>query len=144
MRTTVTATILAAALAGCAGETYTRGNLVEDRDLAELAVGASTAQDVLAVLGTPTTVAAFDDRTWYYIGQRTEHVSFFEPEIIDRRVVIVSFDEQGRLTAMDERTLEDGQEVEFVSRQTPTLGREMTFLEQMLGNIGRFNPGTQE
>ncbi|MCB9957613.1 MAG: outer membrane protein assembly factor BamE [Rhodospirillaceae bacterium] len=134
------AVALAVGLGGCGGDIRTRGHLVEDRNLAELTVGQSTAEDVLQTLGTPSTVAPFDDHTWYYIGQREEQTAFFRPEVLERRVVMVRFDEAGVLSEMGERTLDDAEDVALVNRETPSLGREMGFLEQMLGNIGRFNP----
>ncbi len=135
---------LAVAVTACAPIRATRGNIVEDEKLAELAVGSSTVNDVLDVLGSPTTVGTFNERVWYYIGQRTERMSFFEPDIIERRVLMVAFDETGVLQQMEERGLDDAQDVELVERETPTLGRRITFFEQMFGNLGRFSPAGEE
>ena len=142
VRSAVIASLLVG-LTACGGDVQTRGHLVEDRFLADLDVGTSTVDQVLSVLGSPTTVAPFDQQTWYYIGHREEQTAFFRPEVLERRVVIVRFDDTGILSELGERTLEDGEELEMVERETPSLGREMTFLEQMLGNIGRFNPTAQ-
>ena len=132
--------LLASTLAACDSEVRTRGHVVEDRHLATLAVGSTTAEEVLLTLGTPSTVAPFDERTWYYIGQTEAQTAFFRPEVLDRRVVVVRFDQAGVLSELGERTLDDAERIAIVERETPSLGREMTFLEQMLGNIGRFNP----
>lgn len=130
---------LAGLVAACSPVTNTRGNLVEDVRLSEIEAGVSTVDDVLFVLGSPSTVAPFDENTWYYIGQVTEKVAFYNPEIIDRRVVKLTFDDTGLLAAIEDLSLEEGQEVDLVARETPTRGREITFLEQMIGNLGRFN-----
>ena len=140
----LTAIGLAVAAAACSPIKATRGNIVENERVAELQVGASTVDDVLDVLGTPSTVGTFDDRIWYYIGERTERMSFFEPEIIERRILMVAFDDFGVLQQLEERDLEHGEEVVLVERETPTLGRRITFFEQMFGNLGRFNPGDDE
>ena len=132
------------AAAACAPIADNRGHMVDPVDLTQLTPGVSTANDVVAVLGSPTTVGTFDDRNWYYIGQRIERVAFFEPEVTERRVVAVRFAEDGTLDTIEELGVEDGQEVEMVSRETPTLGREITFFEQIFGNLGRFNTETQE
>lgn len=129
---TVTATV------ACAPIVETRGFLVDDDRVAEIAPGQSTARHVLGVLGTPTSVAPFDDRTWFYIGQRTERLAFFAPEVTERRVLVLRFDETGLLDHMDELSADEGQYVELVERETPTLGRRITFLEQIIGNLGRF------
>lgn len=139
LATCCVAALLAAALAACAATTATRGNLVENDKLAQIRVGASSMNDVAGVLGTPSTVSTFDPRIWYYIGQRTEKFAFFDPEVTERRVLEVRFDDAQVVQDVRELSLADGQQVELVERQTPTLGRQMTFFEQMLGNLGRFN-----
>ena len=130
--------LTAAAGMACSPIVDTHGFLVDDERLAGITPGQSTARDVLGALGTPTSVAPFDDRTWLYIGQRTEKVAFFAPEVTERRVLVLRFDETGLLAAMEDLSTEDGQYVELVERETPTLGREVTFLEQVIGNLGRF------
>ena len=130
----------AVSLGACSHGVQVNGQYIEDHDLAPLRVGESHATEVLEALGTPTAVSTFDERTWYYIGQLSERRAFMDPDIIDRRVIIVRFDSQGTLGDIDERGLEDGQDIEMVDRETPSMGRTMGFLEQMIGNIGRFNP----
>ena len=139
---TAVGAVLLATAAGCSPIQATRGNLVEDEKLAQIQVGRSSMAEVAQVLGTPSTVATFDPDTWYYIGQRTEQSAFFRPDVLQRRVVVVYFDEaSGVVQEIDELNLEDGQTIELVERETPTLGRRMTFLEQMVGNVGRFTDG---
>ena len=136
-----TAILLGASLTGataCSPIVETRGFLVDDDRLARIAPGRSTAREVVGALGTPTAVAPFDDRTWFYIGQRTEKLAFFAPDVTERRVLVLRFGETGLLETMEDLSADDGQYVELVDRETPTLGRRMTFLEQVIGNLGRF------
>lgn len=130
-------------LASCSPVVNQRGNLVDDARLARIEVGQMNRVEVLNLLGTPTSRATFDDDTWYYIGQVTEKTAFFNPEVIERRIIKLQFDTDGTLVKLDELTLEDAQEIDTVDRETPTLGRELGALEQLLGNLGRFNPGGQ-
>jgi outer membrane protein assembly factor BamE (lipoprotein component of BamABCDE complex) len=123
----------------CAPVVATRGNLIDDERFARVTVGRSTVNDVASVFGSPTTVSTFDRRTWYYIGQRTEKVAFFDPEIVERRVIRIEFSDTGIVRQVEDLDLEDAQIVELVERETPTLGRRMGVLEQLLGNFGRFN-----
>ena len=125
--------------AACSPVVATRGNLIDDDRFQRISIGRSTVNDVASVFGSPTTVSTFDQRTWYYIGQRTEKVAFFDPEIIERRVVRIEFTESGIVRGIDDLDLDDAQTVQLVERETPTLGRRMTVLEQLLGNFGRFN-----
>lgn len=125
-------------LAACGPVTATRGNLVDNDRLDQIQVGQTTANDVFALLGTPTSVSTFDSRVWYYIGERTEQLAFLEPDITERRVLVVRFDEAGTVTELAELDAEDAIDVDPVNRATPTLGRQITILEQLLGNVGRF------
>ncbi|AWK86864.1 outer membrane protein assembly factor BamE [Azospirillum thermophilum] len=133
------AVLLGLAVTGCSPIVATRGNLTDPERVAELQPGQSRRDDVVAVLGSPTSVGTFDQNTWYYIGQKTEKIAFFEPDVIERRVVIVKFDDAGTLREVKKLDETNAQQVEMVERTTPTAGREMTFLEQMMGNVGRFS-----
>jgi len=127
------------AASGCTPIVATRGNLTDPERVAELQPGQSRRDDVAAVLGTPTSVGTFDPNVWYYIGQKTEKTAFFQPEVTDRRVVIVRFDDAGTVREIRNLDKTNGQDIEMVDRSTPTAGREMSFLEQMMGNVGRFS-----
>jgi len=136
--------ILAVALLGlaataCAPTVATRGNMADPEVVAAIKAGSSTRDQVASLLGTPTSVGTFDPNVWYYIGQKTEKTAFFKPEVLERRVVVVHFDDAGVVTDLKQLDASQGQNVEMVERTTPTRGREMGFLEQMIGNFGRFS-----
>ena len=141
---TTTVALALTVLAGCSPVVNQRGNLVDDVRLAQIEVGQMNRVDVLNLLGTPTSRATFDDDTWYYIGQVTEKTAFFNPEVVERRILKLQFDSTGTLESLDELTLEDAQEIDVVDRETPTRGRELGAIEQLLGNLGRFNPGGEQ
>lgn len=126
-------------LSGCLARVETRGNLPDPDLLASLDVGEISRNEVEQVLGSPSSVAMFENETWFYISERTETVAFFEPEVKERQVVIVQFDMQGVLLKVQLRGLEEGQDITPVERETPTLGNEPGILQQFFGNIGRFN-----
>lgn len=118
-----------------------RGNKVEDDDLAQLVPGTSTRQDVQALLGSPTAKAAFDDNTWIYISEITRPVIGGHQGIEDQRVVEATFNDKGVLTGLQKRSQADALPVDVVSAKTPSPGTEASLLQQLLGNIGRFNAG---
>lgn len=130
----------AALVSGCAPIVNTRGNMVDPEKLAEIKPGTTTADDVLSVLGTPTSVGTFDTRTWYYIGQITESQAFLEPTVVDRRVVAISFEPTGKVREVRKIDPSQGKDIEMVDRATPTAGHEMGIIEQLLGNVGKFSP----
>ena len=133
----VLATLVVASLAtACTPVVAVRGNIIEDEALARLHAGLATQDDVTTVLGTPSAVSAFDERTWYYIGERTEQFAFLDPDVVERRIIAVSFTADGVIEQIQEIDQEEAREVDFVSRTTPTGGKELGILEQLLGNVG--------
>lgn len=116
-----------------------RGNRIDPEDLKALVPGTSTRADVTALVGSPTIRAAFDDNTWIYISETTYNRIGRTPGVEDQQVVILSFSEQGVLSGIETRTQEDSLAVNVVTRTTPSPGTEASFLQQLLGNIGRFN-----
>ncbi|MFM2043600.1 MAG: hypothetical protein RLY86_2176 [Pseudomonadota bacterium] len=129
--------LLAVAVAGCSPITATRGNIATDDRIAQIEPGVTSRVQVQYNLGSPTATGTVDERTWYYIGYRTEQTAFFEPEILDKRIVRIRFDENDLVQAVDDIDGSQARYVSVVDRTTPTAGRELTFLEQLLGNLNR-------
>jgi len=140
MRYGALAAVVAAVLAaGCSPTVDIRGNMPDPQDVAQLKVGESTRDDVIKLLGNPSTSGTFEKETWYYIGQRTEQgATFFKPTVTDQKVLAVRFDADGKLEELHEYGLKDGKPVEVVDRVTPTRGKDLTILQQLVGNVGRF------
>jgi outer membrane protein assembly factor BamE (lipoprotein component of BamABCDE complex) len=128
-----------AGLSACSPTLAERGHLPNPDKLAAIRPGATTRDEVVKILGTPSSTGVFNDKSWYYISRRTEQLAFFDPDVLDQQVYIVNFDDRGVVKALDHRTLKDGREIEPAPGATPAPGRELTFLEQIIGNVGRFN-----
>jgi outer membrane protein assembly factor BamE (lipoprotein component of BamABCDE complex) len=124
-------------LAGCQPIVANRGNMLDEDRIAQVKAGSSSKNDVFEALGSPSITSTFDDNTWYYVGQRTEREAFFRPVITDRKVIAVQFDDTDHVKTVDRIGLEDAVEVEPLEETTPAVGREITFMEQLIGNIGR-------
>ena len=135
---------LALGLAACGGDVTVRGNMPDPEVIAEIQPGGDNREDVVDKLGSPSTVSTFLSRKWYYIGQKVEQFAFMSPTVLERSVLVVSFDETGTVDDTIMYTLEDGQIIDPVSRTTPTEGRELTVLQQLFGNLGRFPIGEQD
>jgi outer membrane protein assembly factor BamE (lipoprotein component of BamABCDE complex) len=131
--------LVALALAACQPTIDQRGNLPDKSKVAEIEPGVTTKEMVSQILGTPSSVSTFSDRTWYYISRRTEQTAFFDPEVLDQQVVVVAFDDGGVVRDVQHLNLADGRPVEMASRETPSAGKELGFIEQLIGNLGKFN-----
>ncbi len=140
MRAGLAVSMIALSLAagGCGkfSETFQRGYVVPEGALEQIPVGASQEQ-VLIVLGTPSTVATVSGEAFYYISQRTERpVAFMPDEIKDQRVVAVYFDKNRRVQRLANYGLKDGKIFDFVRRTTETGGEELSYLRQLFRIVG--------
>ena len=126
--------------ASCSPTVEQRGNLPNPDKISEIHAGSTTKDEVVKTLGTPSSISVFNnDKAWYYISRRTAQTAFFNPDVLDQQVYVVTFDDQGVVRAVDHKILADGQEITPVARATPAPGRELSFLEQLIGNLGKFN-----
>jgi len=121
-----------------------RGFAATPGSVEKLEIGSQSREDVIRLIGSPSTVATFNPNTWYYISQKQETWAFLKPVMLEQNVLQLGFNESGRLTTMKKYDLTDGKDIEMVSRITPTAGKELTVLEQIMGNVGRFSGPRQE
>jgi outer membrane protein assembly factor BamE (lipoprotein component of BamABCDE complex) len=126
-RALATLLILGTPLGGCFTQTYQHGYVLADGALEQIPLGA-TQEQVLIVLGTPSTVATVSGEVFYYISQRAEQVAFMPQKMVDQRVVAVYFDKNRRVQRLANYGLQDGKVFDFVSRTTPTAGQELSYL----------------
>lgn len=118
-------------LGGCFSETYQRGYIVPEGALEQIPIG-STQEQVLIVLGTPSTVATVSGEAFYYISQRAERpIGFMPQQVIDQRVVAVYFDKNRRVERLANYGLKDGKVFDFIARTTPTGGKDYAYINAM-------------
>lgn len=129
------------AVAGCTPAVSNHGYRLDTARIDRIQPGVTSREEVARLLGSPSTRATLDDRTWYYVAQRTERASFYNEDLVAQEVVAIRFDGRGVVAQIDRSGLEDAQAVAPVAETTPTRGSELTILEQMVSNIGRFNSG---
>jgi outer membrane protein assembly factor BamE (lipoprotein component of BamABCDE complex) len=125
-------------LAGCTTSVDQRGNLPDPDKIAEIQAGTTTKEQVVKILGSPSSASTFDDDVWYYISRKTEQIAFFSPSVLDQQVFIIDFNDKGVVKDIGHKTLADGESISPAAGATPAPGRELSFMEQLLGNVGRF------
>ena len=131
--------LAALALTACSPIVDQRGHVSEVPLVDQITVGQTTQEEVLQLLGSPSTASTFGDETWYYVAARKERTAFFKPEITDQHVTQIVFDASGTVTRVKQYDENDGKELETVRKSTPTAGHKLGFFEQIIGNLGRFN-----
>lgn len=132
--------LLALSLSGCLGYDgeVTRGYVVDQRGLDQVKPGSS-AEQVLVVLGTPSTTSTVGGTAWYYISQTVDRTfAFSAPSVVDQRILAVYFSKDKKVERVANYGLKDGKIFDFVSRTTPTGGAEQGFLGNMFRSLLRF------
>lgn len=132
------AVTLAGGLSACSPITSYSGFQAIDSDPKDVAVGTDTKSTVRAKLGSPSVQSTFDPNVWFYVNQIKERVAFRKPQVTARNVTAITFNKDTEtVETVNVYTLKDGKVIAFNDRETPTRGREMTVLEQLLGSVGR-------
>jgi outer membrane protein assembly factor BamE (lipoprotein component of BamABCDE complex) len=132
LRPVLAAVALSAAVlvSGCDSFTqvYQRGYVLPEGAMEQVPLGA-TQEQVLIVLGTPSTVATVSGEVFYYISQRAEQkLAFLPQQVTNQRVIAVYFDRQRRVARLANYGLKDGRVFDFVARTTPSGGAELNYL----------------
>lgn len=117
------------------------GFIPDETNPEEIMVGEDDRTTVAARLGSPTLEDSFEGETWYYITTKKEQLAYFKPKAVERKIVAISFDNSGNVANIFERDLSAAQTVAIVNRETPTRGKELTIMEQLLGNVGQLPGG---
>ncbi|EKS38295.1 MULTISPECIES: outer membrane protein assembly factor BamE [Afipia] len=128
LRVAAAALLVGTMLAACTGEQFQKGYILPPGALEQIPIGASQDQ-VLIVMGTPSTVATLSGEVFYYISQRSERkVAFMQQQVVDQRVIAIYFDKNRTVQRIANYGLQDGKIFDFISRTTPTSGQEMSYL----------------
>jgi outer membrane protein assembly factor BamE (lipoprotein component of BamABCDE complex) len=134
---------LALSLPGCvlfSDAPHYRGIVVTQHDLNELTPGVSAQADVMALLGPPTFTEQFDANNWIYVSQITKMRIANTEGVKQQHVVIIAFDNNGLMTGVTQKDLQDGVTVAMDGAQTPVPGGHAGFIQQLVGGVGSYNP----
>ena len=128
MRVAAAIVLACAVLGACTSEQFQKGYILPPGALEQIPIGASQDQ-VLIVMGTPSTVATLNGEVFYYISQRSERkVAFMNQQVVDQRVIAIYFDKKRQVQRLANYGLQDGKIFDFISRTTPTSGQELSYL----------------
>ena len=136
-----TAGVLLFALGACSATYQNHGYAPTDSELEEVLVGIDTRDSVAETIGAPTSVGVLQGGGWYYSQSRWRHYAYKAPEIIDRQVVAITYTDEGIVENIERFTLEDGRVVPLSRRVTDSNIKGITFLRQLLGNLGNLRAG---
>lgn len=129
-------------LAACSPQFRNHGYAPSDEELSEIIVGVDTRDTVSEVVGSPSSGGVLRESGYYYVSQRVRSFAYQAPEVVERQVVAISFDAEGVVRNIERFALEDGEVVALSRRVTDSNVQGISFIRQLLGNLGRFTPDT--
>lgn len=124
-------------LSACSTDIFnqTEGNMPSKSDILEIKQGMSQ-DDVRNLLGSPSAISSLDHRTWIYMNSTMKRMAFYEPEELERNIVAIEFNPEGKVIKLIELTKENGKDVVVSKDETPVMGTEQTFMEKYFGGVG--------
>ncbi len=136
--------VLGAALfltTACSSDTFIshNGNMPSDERISAVRPGA-TQNEVLSLLGAPSSVVSLDKNTWIYMSYDVKKVAFFKPEEVNRDVLKITFNDQGKVISVNRLDKENGEEVVICEDKTETLAQEPGLLQKTFGTLGTYSP----
>ena len=130
-------------LTSCSVEIEEHGKRIETDLLDKIVPGSTQKEQVLSILGAPSTENDFGNKAWFYIASNNKQTALFGDKLVSRSVIKIMFNDKNTVTKITTLTEEDQNTVEHNQEKTPTAGQEIGVLQQLLGNIGRFNANSQ-
>lgn len=135
----IAAIFLLGAICACTTIEEQHGVAIKPKEVAALTLDSSKS-DVVSVLGSPSTKSIYGDEVWYYLSNRKERNIFAADELAEQEVLAISFDVNAHISNVETYSLSDSRKFAVNQRITETSGNDVSFMEQILGNVGRFSP----
>ena len=127
---------------GCTRIRDTKGYIADDQQIATLQPGVENKNSVTKLLGKPSIISEYDPNTWYYVSESTAQLAFMQPKPVKHQVLVVKFNDKGNLLKVEKKGLDQIVEAKPATGKTPTRGKELTFWQQLFGDLGRFGGGS--
>ena len=130
-------------IAGCSTDYFnqTEGNMPPKKDIMQLKRGMKQ-EEVRNIMGSPSVVSSLDHRSWIYMNATMKRLAFFKPEELERNVVAVEFDLDGKVEKVVQLTKENGVEIVVSNEETPVMGTREGFMQKYFGGVGQYLPMT--
>ncbi|MBQ8870751.1 MAG: outer membrane protein assembly factor BamE [Alphaproteobacteria bacterium] len=115
------------------------GNMPSPEKISQISIGP-TRQEVADILGSPSSISCFDGNTWIYMSSTFKKVAFFTPKEIDRNILNINFDNEGKVAEIITYDKDDGKQIKITEQETPTQGHNIGFFKKYFGGVGAYMP----
>ena len=119
-----------------------RGQFVSDNAIEEINAKRLTQDEIIDLIGSPTYVPEYSSNTWYYIQRSLTKRAWFDPKVVEQRIIKISFNDHGKMTEAILLPAMYDEKLTVENKYTKTHGTEQNNLQKFVKNIGRFNKTT--
>ena len=123
----------------CTSISEINGSMPLNNDVQRLEIGKDNKMSVLKLIGEPINRETAHLNSWLYAQQRTKTFAFFKPEVIERQILNLTFDQNDFLVKIESYDINDGKAIDPSSKRVVTEGRKLSFWQQISGNIGNLS-----
>jgi outer membrane protein assembly factor BamE (lipoprotein component of BamABCDE complex) len=132
-------------ICGCQPFVNHRGLNVEKRHLEQIHLQKTSKNEVREILGPPSLTSIFKVKPrhferWFYIYDTSSQKSFFNPQITEKKILEINFDEKGMVSNIIHHDPNDCVDIKPDAQQTPSSGYASSLLRDVFGNVGRYQP----
>ena len=109
-----------------------------DKKQEKLIVNQSNKNDILKLLGSPSTKSTFDNDLWIYIERKTDNsalIKFGKEKIVINNVLILEINNRGLLEKKEFLDLNNMEDIEFSKMVTAAEYNQKTFLYDFLSSM---------
>ena len=128
-------------LTACAPVFRNHGYVPPEQDLSQVVIGQTTMDQLEGLVGRPSAQGLLTGAGWYYVGSRWRHYGALPPQEVEREVVAISFAPNGTVANVERFGQERGRVVVLSRRVTEGSITEVSFIGQLLSNLGNFQAG---
>jgi len=115
-----------------------RGYSFELSDYQNLKEGINNKDSTLDAMGYPSlTNNSADEELWIYYSEDIKKLLFFKPDIIDRKIITISFNTDQTIKKIKTYDLATENQVNFDPNYTQVESAKLSWWKQIFGNIGQ-------
>ena len=106
-----------------------------DKKQKKIKVNESNTNDILSILGEPSTKSTFDENVWIYIERKITNSHFFgKRDLIVNNVMVLDIDDNGILSKKEFYDINDMKKIDFDPNRTESITRR-NFIYNFLSSM---------